>query len=108
MTIDRLPPRGVGKDDRRPPLVLGIETSCDDTAAAVVDASGRVLASIVSSQLAQFAPYGGVVPELAAREQLTAWPRVFEETLARSGVPLDEIDAVAATQGPGLIGSLLV
>ena len=108
MTIDRLPPPGVGKDDRRPPLVLGIETSCDDTAAAVVDASGRVLASVVSSKLAQFAPYGGVVPELAAREQLTAWPRVFKEALERAGVGLDEIDAVAATQGPGLIGSLLV
>jgi len=89
-------------------LVLGIETSCDDTAAAVVDGSGRVLASVVSSQLAQFAPYGGVVPELAAREQLAAWPRVFEETLARAGVGLEAIGAVAATQGPGLIGSLLV
>jgi N6-L-threonylcarbamoyladenine synthase len=91
-----------------PPLLLGIETSCDDTAAAVVDAEGRVLASVVSSQLAQFAPYGGVVPELAAREQLAAWPRVLEETLARAGLGIDAIEAVAATKGPGLIGSLLV
>ena len=106
MTVERAPaPPG---RERSRPLLLGIETSCDDTAAAVVDGSGRVLASVVSSQLAQFAPYGGVVPELAAREQLQAWPRVFDEALARSGVALEEIDAVAATEGPGLIGSLLV
>ena len=96
------------EEGRRAPLLLGIETSCDDTAAAVVDGQGRVLASVVSSQLAQFAPYGGVVPELAAREQLQAWPRVFDEALARAGVALEEVDAVAATEGPGLIGSLLV
>ena len=90
------------------PLVLGIETSCDDTACAVVDGAGRVLASVVSSQLAQFEPYGGVVPELAAREQLSAWPRVLGEALARAQVALDEIGAVAATSGPGLVGSLLV
>lgn len=90
------------------PLVLGIETSCDDTACAVVDGAGRVLASAVSSQLAQFEPYGGVVPELAAREQLSAWPRVLGEALARAQVALDEIGVVAATSGPGLVGSLLV
>ena len=57
----------------RPSLVLGIETSCDDTACAVVDSEGRVLASVVSSQLAVHRPYGGVVPELASREQLATW-----------------------------------
>lgn len=92
----------------RPTLVLGIETSCDDTACAVVTANGRVLASVVSSQLAVHRPYGGVVPELASREQLTNWPTVYGETLARAGVALDDIGAVAATVGPGLIGSLLV
>ena len=92
----------------RPTLVLGIETSCDDTACAVVAGDGRVLASVVSSQLAVHRPYGGVVPELASREQLANWPVVYEETLARAGVTLAEIGAVAATSGPGLIGSLLV
>lgn len=92
----------------RPPLVLGIETSCDDTACAVVDGAGRVLASVVSSQLAVHRPYGGVVPELASREQLANWPAVYEETLVRAGVTIDDIGALAATSGPGLIGSLLV
>jgi N6-L-threonylcarbamoyladenine synthase len=90
------------------PLLLGVETSCDDTACAVLDGAGRVLASVVSSQLAVHAPYGGVVPELAAREQLSAWPHVEREALARAGVTLDDVDAVAATSGPGLVGSLLV
>ena len=92
----------------RRPLVLGIETSCDDTACAVVDSEGRVLASVVSSQLAVHRPWGGVVPELASREQLTNWPAVYVETLARAGVTLAEVGAIAATSGPGLIGSLLV
>ncbi|MEO8275206.1 MAG: tRNA (adenosine(37)-N6)-threonylcarbamoyltransferase complex transferase subunit TsaD [Thermoanaerobaculia bacterium] len=105
------------EDDRRFPgyafavaelLVLGIETSCDDTACALVDASGRVLASVVSSQLAVHRPYGGVVPELASREQLTSWPAVYEEALARSGATIADVGAIAATAGPGLIGSLLV
>ena len=92
----------------RAPLVLGIETSCDDTACAVVDGEGRVLASVVSSQLAVHRPYGGVVPELASREQLANWPAVYAETLARAGVTISDIGAIAATSGPGLIGSLLV
>jgi N6-L-threonylcarbamoyladenine synthase len=90
------------------PLVLGIETSCDDTACAIVDGAGRVLASTVSSQLAVHAPFGGVVPELAAREQLSSWPHVAREAFARAGVLLADVGAVAATSGPGLIGSLLV
>ncbi len=92
----------------RPPLVLGIETSCDDTACAVVDGEGRVLASVVSSQLAVHRPYGGVVPELASREQLASWPAVYAETLARAGATVSDLGAIAATAGPGLIGSLLV
>lgn len=89
------------------PLVLGVETSCDDTACAVLDGDGRVLASVVSSQLAHQA-YGGVVPEIASREHLVNWPAVSAEALARAGVKLAEIDLVAATRGPGLVGSLLV
>lgn len=91
----------------RHPLVLGIETSCDDTACAVLDGEGRVLSSVVSSQLAHQA-YGGVVPEIASREHLSNWPAVSAEALGRAGVTLPEIDLVAATRGPGLVGSLLV
>jgi N6-L-threonylcarbamoyladenine synthase len=92
----------------RSPLVLGIETSCDDTACAVVDGRGRVLASVVSSQLVAHRPYGGVVPEIASREHLANWPPVAAQALARAGVSLAEVDAVAATRGPGLVGCLLV
>jgi N6-L-threonylcarbamoyladenine synthase len=90
------------------PRILGIETSCDDTAAAVVDGAGRVLASVVSRQLAAHRPFGGVVPEIASREHLRNWPAVSAEALERADVELDGVDAVAATRGPGLIGSLLV
>jgi tRNA N6-adenosine threonylcarbamoyltransferase len=91
-----------------PPLVLGIETSCDDTACAVVDGRGSVLASAVSSQLAVHRPYGGVVPEIASREHLRNWPPVSREALAAAGIDLRQIDVVAATRGPGLVGALLV
>ncbi|HEV2851404.1 MAG TPA: tRNA (adenosine(37)-N6)-threonylcarbamoyltransferase complex transferase subunit TsaD [Thermoanaerobaculia bacterium] len=90
------------------PLVLGIETSCDDTACAVLDGGGRVLASVVSSQLAAHRPYGGVVPEIASREHLANWPAVSGEALERAGVSLRDVDVVAATRGPGLVGALLV
>ena len=90
------------------PLILGIESSCDDTACAVLDGSGRVLSSVVSSQLAAHRPYGGVVPEIASREHLRNWPAVRAQALERAEVELDEIDVVAATRGPGLVGSLLV
>jgi tRNA N6-adenosine threonylcarbamoyltransferase len=91
-----------------PPLVLGIETSCDDTACAVVDGEGRVLSSVVSSQLAAHRPYGGVVPEIASREHLSNWPAVSREALERAGVSLPDVEVVAATRGPGLVGALLV
>jgi N6-L-threonylcarbamoyladenine synthase len=90
------------------PIVLGIETSCDDTACAVLDGAGRVLSSVVSSQLAAHRPYGGVVPEIASREHLRNWPAASAEALARAGVDWPEIDLVAATRGPGLVGALLV
>lgn len=90
------------------PLILGIETSCDDTACALVDGAGRVLASAVSSQMAAHRPYGGVVPEVASREHLGNWPAVSGEALVRAGVEVAGVDAVAATRGPGLVGCLQV
>jgi N6-L-threonylcarbamoyladenine synthase len=90
------------------PLVLGIETSCDDTACALVDGAGRVLSSVVSSQLAAHRPYGGVVPEIASREHLANWPAVSAEALERAGLAVSDLDLVAATRGPGLVGALLV
>lgn len=89
------------------PLVLAIETSCDDTACAVLDGQGRLLASAVSSQLAH-RPYGGVVPEIASREHLLNWPVVETRALEAAGVTLADIELVAATRGPGLVGALLV
>ncbi len=89
-------------------LVLGIESSCDETAAAVIE-DGRVIRSnIIASQIAIHAPYGGVVPELASREHLDRIAPVVVSALSEAGVTLDSIDGVAVTQGPGLIGSLLV
>jgi N6-L-threonylcarbamoyladenine synthase len=88
--------------------VLGIETSCDETSAAVVQDGREVRSNIVSSQIALHQAHGGVVPELAARAQLTAIIPVVEAALVEAGVELDEIDAIAVTRGPGLAGSLLV
>jgi N6-L-threonylcarbamoyladenine synthase len=88
--------------------VLGVETSCDDTACAVVDGSGIVVASVVSSQLEAHREFGGVVPEIASREHLANWPAVSQEALERAGIEWKDVDVVAATRGPGLIGSLLV
>jgi N6-L-threonylcarbamoyladenine synthase len=89
-------------------LVLGIETSCDETAAAVVEDGRRVLSSVVSSQAAVHAPYGGVVPELASRHHLENISPVIEDAMRESGVAFPDLAAVAVTQGPGLVGSLLV
>jgi N6-L-threonylcarbamoyladenine synthase len=87
--------------------ILGVESSCDDTAAAVL-ADGAVRSSIVASQDAVHQPYGGVVPELASRSHMRNIIPVIERALATADVTLDDIDAVAATCGPGLVGSLLV
>ena len=89
-------------------LILGLESSCDETAASVVRDGYEVLSSCVASQIAKHAPHGGVVPELAAREHLIAFNPVTEAALREAGVTMDEIDAVAVTQGPGLIPALLV
>ena len=92
--------------------ILGIETSCDETAAAVVerreDGTGAILADVVLSQLEDHAAYGGVVPEIAARAHAEALDRLIEEALRRSDTKLEDVDAIAATSGPGLIGGLIV
>jgi N6-L-threonylcarbamoyladenine synthase len=88
--------------------ILGIESSCDETAAAVVEDGGRVLSSVVASQMSTHGKYGGVVPELASREHLRAIVPVVREALDRAGTQLDSLSAIAATVGPGLAGSLLV
>ncbi len=89
-------------------LVLGIESSCDETAAAVVRDGREILSSVISSQIELHRPFGGVFPELAAREHLEKIRPVVREALDRAGIDFADLDAVAVTQGPGLIGSLLV
>ena len=88
--------------------VLGIETSCDETALAVVADGKRILSNVVSSQVELHARYGGVVPELASREHVQAMVPVLDEALRKASVGLDRIDAIAVTNGPGLAGALLV
>ena len=88
-------------------VVLGIDTSCDDTGIGIVK-NGQVLANVVASQTALHAPYGGVMPEQASREHLNVIEQVLEQALAEAGVTRDEVGAVAATYGPGLVGALLV
>lgn len=88
--------------------VLGIETSCDETAAAVVTDEGEVLSDVVRSQIASHAPFGGVVPEIAARDHQKALPLVIAEALSQASMSLGEIDGIAVTRRPGLTGALLV
>jgi len=90
------------------PMILGIETSCDETAAAVVDGSGAVVSSIVLSQDEIHAPYGGIVPELASRQHIMSIDYVVSESLRRARKNMKDMDVYAVTLGPGLIGSLLV
>jgi N6-L-threonylcarbamoyladenine synthase len=89
-------------------LTLGIETSCDETAAAVLEDGRRIRSSVIASQEALHAPFGGIVPELASRRHVEAvWP-VVQEALTRAGTTLGDLDGIAVTAGPGLVGSLLV
>lgn len=88
--------------------ILGIETSCDETSASVVVDGHDVRSNIVASQIAKHAPYGGVVPEMAAREHLKAMSYVVQQALDSANFAIDDIDAVAVTNGPGLIPALLV
>jgi N6-L-threonylcarbamoyladenine synthase len=89
-------------------LILAIESSCDETAAAVVQRGSRTLSSVVASQIATHARYGGVVPELASREHLRAIVPVVRAALAQANLTLNDLDAIAVTSGPGLAGALLV
>jgi N6-L-threonylcarbamoyladenine synthase len=89
-------------------LILGIETSCDETAAAVVTTDGQIRANVVSSQAELHARFGGVVPEVASRRHLELVVPVIREALAEAGATLDDVERVAVTQGPGLVGALLV
>ena len=89
-------------------LILAIESSCDETAAAVVERGRRILSSIVASQIAVHAPYGGVVPELASREHLRNIVPVVRTALDKAGISFSDLEAIAVTEGPGLAGALLV
>src|SRR5208283_3149552 len=88
--------------------ILGIETSCDETGAAVVRSGEQILSNVVASQMATHRPYGGVVPELASREHLRAIVPVVREAFAQAGLRYGDVQAVAVTHGPGLAGALLV
>ena len=89
-------------------MILGIETSCDETAAALVTAGGEIRANVVSSQADLHARYGGVVPEVASRRHLELVTPVIREALGEAGATLDDVESIAVTQGPGLVGALLV
>ena len=89
-------------------LILGLETSCDETAAALVSADGEIRSSVVSSQADLHARFGGVVPEIASRRHLELVLPVAREALGEAGASLDDVETVAVTQGPGLVGALLV
>ena len=89
-------------------LVLGLESSCDETAAAVVEDGRHVRSDVIASQFEVHGRYGGVVPELASRAHVVNVIPVLEQALDEAGVGLEDIDGIAVTQGPGLIGALLV
>src|ERR1700723_2359602 len=88
--------------------ILGIESSCDEPAAAVVRSGEEVISNVVASQIAMHQPYGGVVPELASREHLRAIVPVVRQALVEANQTYSSVDAIAVTQGPGLAGALLV
>ena len=89
-------------------LILGLETSCDETAAAVVADGREILSNVVASQVELHRQYGGVFPEMASRQHVLDIVPVIEETLSRAGLEWTALDAIAVTAGPGLVGSLLV
>ena len=99
-------------DNQKPILVLGIETTCDETAAAVIerqpDGSGKILSNIVRSQIEEHAPFGGVVPEIAARAHVDVLDRLIETVMKEAGIGFQQLSGVAAAAGPGLIGGVIV
>jgi N6-L-threonylcarbamoyladenine synthase len=94
--------------EARPSLILGLESSCDESAAALVTSDRRIVAHQLAGQEEAHGPFGGVVPEIAARAHVETLPRLVEQVLASSGVDLAKVDAIAATAGPGLIGGVMV
>lgn len=106
--IDMGARRGADNGPAGATLCLGIESSCDETAAAIVDSNRNILAHIIYSQIPEHEKYGGVVPELAARAHILAIDQVIRQALERAGKTIDDIDVIAATAGPGLIGGVLV
>ena len=88
--------------------ILGIETSCDETACGIVDSDGQILANVVASQIETHAPYGGIIPELASRAHIVNIHKVVDQAISESNVKLTDLEAIAVTNGPGLAGSLLV
>ena len=88
--------------------ILGIETSCDETACGIVDSDGQILANVVASQIETHAPYGGIIPELASRAHIVNIHKVVDQAISESNVKLSDLEAIAVTNGPGLAGSLLV
>ncbi|HIC95661.1 TPA: tRNA (adenosine(37)-N6)-threonylcarbamoyltransferase complex transferase subunit TsaD [Candidatus Bipolaricaulota bacterium] len=99
---------GIGRDGPEAGLTLGIETSCDETAVAVLHGEREVLSTMIYSQADLHSRYGGVVPEIASRNHLKKLPLILKEALDQAGVELSQIDLVGATYGPGLVGALLV
>ena len=89
-------------------LILGIESSCDETAASVVKNGNEVLSNVINTQIDIHKIYGGVVPEIASRKHIESIDAVVNEALKNAGVTFDDIDAIAVTYGPGLVGALLV
>src|SRR6195952_2783818 len=89
-------------------MILGIETSCDETSVAILDDDGTVRVNLIASQIARHQPFGGVVPEIASREHLQTLFPLLSEALDRAGLGWSDIESIAVTAGPGLIGALLV
>ena len=99
---------GHNMEEKKDLLILAIESSCDETAAAVVKNGREVLSNVISSQIALHTLYGGVVPEIASRKHIEKINQVIEAALDEAKVTLDDIDAIGVTYGPGLVGALLV
>ena len=95
-------------EEKKDVLILGIESSCDETAASVVKNGRTVLSNVISSQIELHKLYGGVVPEIASRKHIEKINQVITEALEEANVTLDDLDAIAVTYGPGLVGALLV
>ena len=94
--------------NKRDTIIMGIESSCDETAASVIRNGREVCSNVISSQIALHTLYGGVVPEIASRKHIEKINQVIEEALKEADCTLDDLDAIAVTYGPGLVGALLV